>query len=100
MKISNMQNNGRAVPNQFIITDEGRGALGNFITREKFQSYESIIVEKIVWEDRTEIKLDSKYWDFSATTNKYRNLFLGETKKETQKKINSGEYTLTNLNRN
>jgi len=42
MEVKNMTNKkGRAVPNQFIITDEGRGALGNFDTREVFQSYDS-----------------------------------------------------------
>ena len=32
------------------------------------------------------------------TTSKYRNIFLEETKKDTEKKIESGEYILTNLN--
>lgn len=44
------------------------------------------------------IELDAKYWDYSTTTGKHRNAFLGETKAETQAKINSGEYKLTNLN--
>jgi hypothetical protein len=44
------------------------------------------------------IRLDETYWDYSKTTGKYRNLFLGETKSETEKKIKSGEYILTNLN--
>lgn len=42
--------------------------------------------------------LDEKYWNFSKTTGKYRNEFLGEAKKVTDKKIKSGEYTLINLN--
>ena len=33
-----------------------------------------------------------RYWDYSKTTGKYRNLFLNETKKETEAKIKSGEY--------
>lgn len=99
MKVSNILNkNGRAIPNQFIITEEGRGALGNFLSRETFQSYKSVIAVKTVWEDRADIKLDEHYWDYSVTTGKYRNIFLGETKKETEKKIKSGEYTLANLN--
>ena len=44
------------------------------------------------------IYLDIKYWDYSVTTGKYRNIFLNETKKETEKKIKDGVYTLTNLN--
>ena len=42
--------------------------------------------------------LDKKYWNYSVTTSKYRNIFLEETKKDTEKKIESGEYVLTNLN--
>ena len=86
------------VKNQFIITEEGRGALGNFKTRETFQSYASVIAVKTEWNDRTDIKLDELYWDYSKTTGKYRNLFLGEGRKETEAKIKSGEYTLINLN--
>jgi hypothetical protein len=32
------------------------------------------------------------------TTGKYRNQFLGETKKDTEAKIKSGEYILADLN--
>ena len=45
------------------------------------------------------IVLDKTYWDYSkTTTGKWRNYFLSETKKETQKKINSGVYKLKDLN--
>ena len=90
--------NGNSIPNQFILTDEGRGANGNFLKREVFQSYDSIIASKTIWKDETKIELDEKYWNYSTTTGKYRNLFLGEDRKETEKKIKSGEYILTNLN--
>ena len=59
-----------------------------------FQSYASIIARK----DRDGITLDTSKWDYSKTTGKYRNLFLGETKKETEYKIKSGEYKLADLN--
>jgi hypothetical protein len=59
-----------------------------------FTSYNSIIV-KI---EGGKTFLDSKFWKFSKTTAKYRNEFLGETTKETEEKIKSGLYTLTNLN--
>ena len=99
MKVENMTNkNGRTVPNQFIITDEGRGSLGNFTIRRVFQSYTSIIIKITVWPDNTRVELDKIYWDYSKTTGRYRNQFLGETKKETQAKIDSGEYVLTDLN--
>jgi len=99
MKIKNITNSsGNKVANQFIITDEGRGANGNFKERQVFQSYNSKIVERIEWDDRIDVKLDESTWDCSKTTGKYRNQFLGETKKETQAKIDSGEYILTDLN--
>ena len=87
MKVSNLtNNNGNKVPNQFIIGAEG-------ITR--FQSYDSIIIE---WSNN-KIFLDEYYWDYSVTTGKYRNQVLGEGIKETRKKIKSGEYILTDLNK-
>ena len=99
MKVQNMRSaNFNKVPNQFIIEDEGRGALGNFIKRQTFQSYDTVIAVKTVWEDKTRIELDRDKWDYSKTTGKYRNLFLGEKKAETQKKIDSGEYQLVDLN--
>jgi hypothetical protein len=64
---------------------------GNYL-----QSYNSIIVFRPF---SGKIQLDEKYWDYSKTTGKYRNLFLGETKKETEQKIKSGEYILIDLNK-
>lgn len=99
MKIQNMTSSrGNKIANQFIITDHGRGALGNFTERRTFQSYDSVIAVITEWPDLTKVELDSTYWDYSVTTGKYRNQFLGETKKETERKIASGEYILTNLN--
>lgn len=87
MRVTNMTSNkGNFIPNQFIIDDDN----GNRF----FQSYNSIIV-KI---SNGQIFLDESFWDYSKTTGKYRNLFLWETKKETESKIKSGEYILTNLN--
>lgn len=94
MLVSSMTSNksGREVANQFIITD-------NFGVTY-FQSYRSIIakIEHLREGLGTRITLDEVYWDYSKTTGKYRNMFLGETKKETQAKINSGEYQLVDLN--
>jgi hypothetical protein len=73
--------------NQFVITTDK----GSF-----FQSYNSIIC---FCPFIGPIQLDVNYWDYSKTTGKYRNLFLGETKKETKQKIKSGEYILTDLNK-
>ena len=75
------------VPNQFIIeTAQG----------EIFQSYRSIIAIK---KTNGKIVLDANKWDFSTTTGKYRNKFLGESINETRKKIESGEYKLMDLNK-
>ena len=79
--------NGNKVANQFIITDDN----GNTF----FQSYRSVIVKK---NSNYDIELDQKYWNYSNTTGKYRNIFLNETIKDTRKKIKSGEYKLTDLN--
>ena len=49
-----------------------------------------------VWD---KIELDQKYWNYSNTTGKYRNIFLNETIKDTKAKIKSGEYILTDLNK-
>ena len=60
-----------------------------------FQSYQSVIAFKPY---QGKIQLDKSKWDYSTTTGKYRNQFLGENIKETRAKIKSGEYLLTNLN--
>lgn len=99
MKVENMtSSSGNKVANQFIITTEGRGALGNFDKKEVFQSYDSTIVVITTWPNEMRIELDRNKWDCSKTTGKYRNIFLGESKKETQKKIDSGKYFLVDLN--
>jgi hypothetical protein len=98
MKVTNMRSTrGNAIPNQFII--EGGtyvDVMGTVHVGTMFQSYQSNIA---FIDSETGITcLDSKYWDYSLTTGKYRNIFLGESKQETQRKIDSGEYFLTNLN--
>lgn len=100
MKVEQFKNNkGQAVKNQFIIKEDINEMSGNCI--EYFQSYNSIIAKRDKFradEKKRQVWLDEKTWDYSKTTGKYRNQFLGETKAETEKKIKSGEYILTNLN--
>ena len=85
MKVTNMiSSKGNKVANQFIIDDEYL----------YFQSYDTIIAKK----GHGKVYIDENKWDYSVTTGKYRNQFLGETKKETQKKIDSGVYILADLN--
>ena len=85
MKVQNFDGRNGKVKNQFIITDGDKTI---------FQSYDSVIAIK----ENGKITLDEKFWDYSTTTGKYRNQFLNEEKKDTEKKIASGEYILANLN--
>ena len=79
MKVSN---------NQFLITEKNK---------QTFQSYKSIIAVKDYKTQKT--YLDKYYWDYSVTTGKYRNQFLGEGIAETRRKIKEGIYKLKNLNK-
>jgi len=77
---------GNPVANQFIIyTDEGT----------YFQSYDSVIAFR---DNNRKITLDDYYWDYSRTTGKYRNEFLGECIADTRAKIELGVYKLADLN--
>ena len=88
MKIEQMTSNrsGRPVANQFIIIADNGDTF--------FQSYQTVIAKK----SNNAVTLDPK-WDYSVTTGKYRNEFLGEKKKDTERKIKSGEYTIEDLNK-
>jgi hypothetical protein len=87
MKITQMTSgqSGRPVANQFEISDNGK---------RFFQSYNSIIVMI----DQNGVYLDETYWNYSKTTSRYRNQFLGDTTAEIKAKIDSGEYKLMDLN--
>lgn len=94
-----ISNKGNVVKNQFLITDctikhVTPNGTEDFHTGTMFQSYNS----NITFTSNGMVLLDKHYWDYSTTTGKYRNIFLGETIAETRKKIKSGEYILTNLN--
>ena len=97
MQVQNMTSNkGNKIANQFMVYDDNNN--------KYFQSYNSVIVKisNFVKHENglplSTVYLDKKYWDYSVTTSKYRNIFLEETKKETQKKIDNGIYILTDLN--
>ena len=87
IKVKNMLSpSGNNIPNQFIIyTNDG----------VYFQSYNTIIAHE---NNEGKIYLDSNSWDYSVTTGKYRNMFLHEDKKETERKIKEGIYKLVDLN--
>ena len=87
-KVRQMTSNssGNPVANQFIIyTDKGT----------YFQSYNSVIAFR---DNERKITLDEYYWDYSRTTGKYRNQFLGEGIADTRAKIELGVYKLADLN--
>ena len=87
MKVYNMVSprSGREVANQFIIEHEGKAY---------FQSYSTIIAVR----EGRKLTLDKNYWDYSATTSKYRNEFTGMNTAETKKAIKNGEIKLADLN--
>lgn len=65
--------NGNDVPNQFILHFE-KGCL--------FQSYRSIIAVKLNGCDTVYL---SEHWDYSNTTNKYRNMFCNDNTTDIRK---------------
>lgn len=90
MKISNMTSSkGNKVANQFILHTPD----ATF-----FQSYNSIIVKTTFENGERVVYLDEYYYNYSKTTSKYRNDFLGQNTKEIELKIKEGIYKLTNLN--
>ena len=91
VKVRQFEGNNGGVRNQFEIeTDKGI----------VFQSYNSMIAFKsgTVFKSGTKIFLDRNKWDYSTTTGKYRNIFLGEDRRTTEKKIKAGIYELADLN--
>ena len=87
IKVLNMiSSKGNKIANQFVIvTPEG----------DYFQSYNSVIA---FINNEGRVFLDKNKWDYSTTTGKYRNIFLGENKKLTEKRINNNNYVLIDLN--
>lgn len=83
IKVENMvSSRGNTVPNQFeITTPEGR----------YFQSYNSIIAFIPNDGRRTQLGPD---WNYSSTTGTYRNIFLNETRAETERKLKEGIYII------
>lgn len=77
---------GQIAPNQITFENNGR---------EYFQSYDSVIA---CINASGNIELDKRYWNYSKTTSKYRNQFLGMTTKEIEAGIKSGEIILVDLN--
>ena len=88
IKVHNMQSpsSGRDVANQFVIeTEDGR----------YFQSYNTVIARI---PNSGPVELDRDDWEYSRTTARYRNLFLGCNTDEVRARVKSGRYKLVNLN--
>jgi len=87
VKVRNLEGRSGPVANQFEIrTDEG----------VYFQSYRTVIAF-VPYDSNAKTQLDQDNWDYSRTTSKYRNQFLGESKAETERKIADGTYELVDL---
>ena len=86
VRVEQLEGRNGPVKNQFVIHTDG----GTY-----FQSYSTIIAFKPY---SGKIQLDPHNWDYSKTTGKYRNIFLGESKSETERKIKNGDYDMVVLN--
>jgi len=89
-KVNNMTSSkGNKVANQFIIFEA---------EATYFQSYQTVIAKTCFEDGERKIFLDADSWDYSVTTSKYRNQFLGIDTKETKRLINQGNIKLVDLN--
>ena len=80
LKVQNVYNNGRNVPNQFEIYYENDNK-----HYKVFQSYSSMILK---YENGILIEI-GKDWDYSRTTGKYRNLISGMKKNIFEEMLNN-----------
>ena len=80
---------GNKVPNQFDIMIKG------YIF---FQSYKTVIAMRDLTGDNCKTYLDVNRWDYSVTTSRYRNKWLGMTTKQIKKAIKDGSIILKDLN--
>ena len=60
------------------------------------KSYNKTIAKKHYGKQK--VIIDLRYYNYSASTGKHRNYLLGETLKDTDKKIKNGEYQTADLN--
>ena len=89
-KVSQMTGRtGKPVANQFIIFDS---------EATYFQSYNTVIVKTCFEGGERVTYLDRDAWDYSTTTSKYRNQFLGCDTAEVKRRIKQGSYILADLN--
>ena len=101
MKISNLERltNRNPIPNQFVIVESGKEKKRTFDYKITFLSWETVIAVQIIHYSKIKTILDEKYWNYTTTTAKYRDIFLDSTPTITLKNIKSGIYKLKNLNK-
>ena len=81
IRVNNMvSDRGNDIPNQFELRFDG-GIV--------FQSYNSVIAVKLYNDNKVYLGDD---WDYSRTTGKYRNKFLGVNKAEIVKGLTNGNF--------
>lgn len=83
---------GNELANQQIMSDPAGETFVSYGTKIAYRSHKR-------YEDgEHRIVLDKNYWDYSRTTSKYRNEFLGFGVDECRRRISNGRIELGNLN--
>ena len=84
---------GNDLANQLIMSDPHGETFVSYGSKIAYRSH------KQFGKRGEEIILDEYYWDYSRTTGKYRNEFLGFGVDECRRRIKEGLIVLKNLNR-
>jgi|SRR6056300_827418 hypothetical protein len=87
---------GNDLANQQIMSDPHGETFVSYGSKIAYRSHDMYGVGN---ERRHKIVLDEYYWNYSRTTSKYRNEFLGFGVDECRKRIADGTIKLANLNR-
>lgn len=83
---------GNELANQQIMSDPAGETFVSYGTKIAYRSHKH-------YEDgERRIVLDKNYWDYSRTTSKYRNEFLGFGVDECRRRISNGKIELADLN--
>lgn len=83
---------GNPLANQQILSEPDGETFVSYGTKIAFRSFKR-------FNGKHDIYLDENYWDYSRTTGKYRNEFLGFGVEECRKGIKDGTIKLKDLNR-
>tara|TARA_B100000900_G_scaffold322240_1_gene281602 strand:+ start:1989 stop:2300 length:312 start_codon:yes stop_codon:yes gene_type:complete len=85
---------GNPSPNQCIMSDPHGETFVSYGTKICYRSFDLYGPER-----RPKYVFDEYYWNYSRTTGKYRNEFLGMGVQECRKGIKEGWIKLTDLNK-